>query len=506
MKGRFTSNVLANVAQFGLNIVLGLWFTPYLVRRLGPAAYGFVPLAVQMTDYLRIATLGLNAAVARFLTIALETGRKDEANRVFNTSLFGTLGLLAILVPAAVAFAVHADRLLHIPAELSGDVRRLFLCTITMFALVTAASPFEVVSYCRNRFDLRNLVLGAATLIRVMVVLALFELVLARVLYVGYGLVAAGVVSIVGAVAIWRRLTPELRAAPAGFDRGMLRQLTAMGGWSVINQVGTIMFLSIDLLVVNLLLGADSVGRYAAALQWSTMLRVLAGTVSVVFGPPLLALYASGNIAEVVRYARRAVKLMGLAVALPVALVCGLSRPLLKVWLGPEFVSLATLMSLMTAHLCINLAYLPLHGIATAANKVRWPGIASLLMGAANLGLALALAGPAGWGTLGVAAASAIVLTAKNVVFTPLYSARILDQPYYTFLRELLPIPIVTFALGAGCWALSSAVDLASWIRLAAVAAGVFAVYSAIVWFALLRPEERALVRERLQWGKAAVR
>ena len=53
---------------------------------------------------------------------------------------------------------------------------------------------------------------------------------------------------------------------------------------------------------------------------------------------------------------------------------------------------------------------------------MRVPAIVTIVMGFGNLGLAILLAGPMGWGLYGVAAAGAIALTAKNLIFTPLYA------------------------------------------------------------------------------------
>ena len=46
---RFPINVLSNVAWLVLNVITGIWYIPYLIGRLGIAAYGLVPLASSVT-------------------------------------------------------------------------------------------------------------------------------------------------------------------------------------------------------------------------------------------------------------------------------------------------------------------------------------------------------------------------------------------------------------------------------------------------------------------------
>ena len=226
-----------------------------------------------------------------------------------------------------------------------------------------------------------------------------------QISYVGAGLVVAAAVTWAGTVWFWRRLTPQLRMAASHFNLGTLRSLVSMGGWVSINNIGTILYLGIDLLVVNRMLGPEAGGRYAAVSQWSALLRTMAGMIVGLFGPTMLYYYARHDIDGLARYGRQAVKLVGLLMALPIGLICGLSVPLLQTWLGSGFIDLAWLMSLMTVHLCVNIAVMPLFGIQNATKHVRTPAIVTIAMGAGNLGLAILLAGPMGWGLYGPAAA-----------------------------------------------------------------------------------------------------
>jgi len=173
----------------------------------------------------------------------------------------------------------------------------------------------------------------------------------------------------------------------------------------VVNDIGSLLFLQIDLIVVNLLFGATSAGEYAIALQWAVLLRALAGVLSGVLTPTILSCYARKQTETLIRVTKSAVKLMGLAMALPIGLVCGFAPELLTLWVGGEFAFLWPLMVLLTVHLAVNLAVFPLFPINVAHNRVRVPGIVTFFMGIGNFGLAVALPLLTGWGYYGVAAA-----------------------------------------------------------------------------------------------------
>ena len=260
-KGRFVVNLAANLANFGLGIIVGLWLTPYLIRHLGVAAYGLVPLAVTVTSYLGLFTMALNAAVGRFVTIALDRQDHAEANRIFNTSFWGTAAVLIILLGPALWLSYQAKFFFNVPAGYEHQFVWLFLCTMGMFFLSTLGSPFGIATFCRNRFDLANAVGIAGTFVRVAAIVLLFNLWVPQVWHVGMAMVVSSVAGLALSVLVWRHLTPMLQVRRSAFSRQALRQLTGMGGWMVINQIGALLYLSIDLVVVNRMIGAEAGGR-----------------------------------------------------------------------------------------------------------------------------------------------------------------------------------------------------------------------------------------------------
>ena len=493
-RSRLALNVLANAANVVVNIFVGIWFTRYLVRHLGVSAYGLVPLVSQVVSYFSILTLSLNSTVGRYLTVALERGEVEDANGYFNTSFFGGLLAIAVLLVPGILLTLYPGVILNIPTGYLSSTRWLVAGVVSAFVVGLVIAPFEVASFCRNRFDLRNLVSISAVLVRVFTVIVLFSFLEASLSVVGVGFFLGALVGAALALVVWSRLMPMLTVDVRKFNFGTLRKLISTGGWIVVNQIGSVLYLSIDLLIINRLMGPEAGGRYAAVLQWSVLLRALAGAMAGVFAPTMISLFATNSISELIRYSRNAVRLNGLLIALPIALVCGFSKPLLQLWLGPDFAVYAPLLMLMTFPLSINLGVMPLFSIQVATNRVEWPGIVTCVMGIGNLGLALALAGPMGWGMYGVAAAGAIMLTAKNAIFTPLYGARILGTESRTFQKESFLILVVTLISTFVCWMLSEKLEIKSWFTLIAVSAVVAVVYAVAVYRLVLSPAEREAI------------
>lgn len=128
-------------------------------------------------------------------------------------------------------------------------------------------------------------------------------------------------------------------------------------------------FLQIDLLTANLMLGASASGKYAAIIQFPLLLRSLAGTVASLFAPIMTSYYSKGDMEGLMNYANKAVRLNGLLLALPAALLGGLAGPFLTIWLGPSFSTIAPLLFIHAGYLVVSLAFMPLFYIWTAFNQ-----------------------------------------------------------------------------------------------------------------------------------------
>jgi len=498
MNSRFLINLISNIANFGFSALVGIWLTPYLIRHLGVGAYGLIPLATTLTSYLTLFTVALTSVWGRFMTIALERKDYDEANRVFNTSFWSTAGVLLVLLIPCLWLVCHARLVFSVPPGYEWDFMWLALAALGMFNLTTLTTGFGVSAFCRNRFDLTNAVNILSTIIRVTLVVLLFSYNIPKVWHVGASLLIATICSSVGSYCIWKYLTPMIELRMKWFSLSTFHQMTGMGWWIVINSVGSLLYLSIDLLVVNHLFGAEATGQYGAVMIWSSLLRSFAGVIAGVFAPTMIMYYSQNDLNGLVRYSRHAVKFLGLIVAIPIGLICGMSKPLLHLWLGPSFTHLAPLMSLMTFHLCVNLAILPLFHIQVSTNHVRLPGIVTCIMGLLNLGLAVFLASFAGWGMFGVAMAGAIMLTAKNLVFTPLYVAHVLRLKWTAFYRETLPVVTLTLALAVSGSGVSSWLTINSWQRLLLAASLMGAISLGIIIVFILDKGERSYIRQML--------
>lgn len=499
---RFKLNLTSNIVYVGLSTALMLWYVPFLIERLGVAAYGMVPLANSLVMFTVILSSSLDTSINRFFALDLNRGDIASANRTFNTALgLSLLACLVLLVPG-LAMVWFFPTLFQVPAGYEQQTRLLFATVLFTSLTAILSANFAVSSLVFHRFDLRNLVRSAAVLIRVGLVVICFTLMPPQLWHVAAGFAAAAVVGLVGDVLVWRSLTPFVRVRPADIQRTRMRELLGLSGWAVVNQVGVLLLMQADLAIVNNLFGPVVTGVYGSLLLFPQLIQTLMETVTSILSPAILGAYARGDVRELWQLASRSVRLLGLALALPIGLLSGLGAVLLELWLGPEFGEYHLLLVVLVAHLIFNLATRPLGYVLTAYNKVRIQGLVTLALGVLNVGLALALAWWAGWGVIGVAAASAIIWTIRSVLFLSSYTAHVMRLPYTTFTTSLIPGAVMGLGVGLGGWALTLVWWPAGWLELGLAAALVTLVYLAITYTVALTPDDRSLLRSQLLRGR----
>ncbi len=424
--------------SFISHVAIGIWLVPYLVKHLGRAAYGLIPIAGVMTQYVSLVSYSISSAVNRFLTIALQQDDTQEANRIFNTAFFSylTIGLLQIPVFGLIIY--YANTVFTIPKELYNDAITLLTCSAASFVLNLVFSVFTVPMYANNRLDLSRSIDIGREVVRLISIVILFMTFGPSLRYVGYVDLALTVVLCITYVRISKRLAPVLQVRLRCYQWRKVRQLTEMGLWLLVNQVAFLLLLRVDVWVCNRFVGAEEAGDYAAILQWSNLIRYTGGIMAAIIGPMIVIYYAKSELDHLIRLAKASVRIFSVFLVVPISMICVFSTHLIRVWLGDSFVRLWPLMVVMVCHLVINVGVLPFFNIQIALNKVRWPAIISLALGLLNVALAITLAKYTKWGIYGVAIANALVLLLRNAFFIPIYGALILQQRWHAFIRSYL--------------------------------------------------------------------
>jgi len=493
-KRRLLANVSTNIIALLVSVLVGLWLTPYLIRNLGIEAYGMVPLVVQVVNYFAIFSVVLRDVMGRFVGIHLSRQEYSQSNIYFNTGLFSALILCVLLCIPVIVITALLPSMLNIPEGHVRSTRQLFFLVATSCFLDIMSHPFLVSPFIKHRFDLSNLVTILSRALRIAILVLCFNYLNVSLKYVGWSYCGMTLFVLGGSIWLMRQLSPQLHIRWSSFRQYALREMAGMGTWMTINQIGSAFYLGSSLIVINILLGPAEGGRYGPFVLLLSLLSMVGRTVASVFTPIAYEYIAHKEQEALVYHTGRSTRFLGLIIALPVGLLCGLSTPFLTWWLGPSFADLGFLLCLLVGPWLINVAVRPQFAVYRGMNKVKVPAIVVLIGGALNVLLSMLLIKYTRLGLYGVALAMGFCLTGKNMFFTPIYVAMVLGRSKFLLFRDFVFPVVMGTSLGLAGFGLSQLYELSSTFSLGTAAILLSIVYLLVCWIAMNKKDKKFLL------------
>src|SRR5271154_6405131 len=107
-KQQIIKNISSSWFSLGINVVVGLFLSPFIVHRLGDTAFGLWVLIFSVTGYYGMFDLGIRSSIVRYVSKFTATGDREELAKLINTSLFTytCIGVASMLVTCVVASQV----------------------------------------------------------------------------------------------------------------------------------------------------------------------------------------------------------------------------------------------------------------------------------------------------------------------------------------------------------------------------------------------------------------
>ncbi|MBN2530545.1 MAG: oligosaccharide flippase family protein [Deltaproteobacteria bacterium] len=443
-KKQVAKNLLVNIASFLTRMLIGLWLAPYLVTHVGVAAYGFVAVASIITEYLSIITGSVHGAMSRFMSVNIQRGEFDQANKILNTSLIGFLLLIVAHIPVGYLIVDNIDGIFSIPAGLKSDVVWLVIFTLIGYAFSLTINVFAVPMFALNRLDLMQQIDIVRMIIRIGVIVICFTFDKPSLVYVGVGELSSSILTGLVRLYFGKKLAPWMSVNLKDIDKSKLRELVTMSGWIVLNFVGFLMLQRTDIPVVNRFIGAHEAGQYAAVAQWSMLLSSIIYVFSSLTAPLVLAAYAKDDYHKIEMILLRSIKILGVLTSLFAGLIMAQSENLLKIWVGEGIDAIYPLLILMLAYAPVNLSVSPLQSLWAPLNRVKVPGIMTFCSGLLCIGLSVTLAKVTNLGIYAVAIVVMSIKIFRNVIFLPLYASRVLKIHPRAFYKPMFNIILAT--------------------------------------------------------------
>ena len=90
--------------------IIGLLYTPFMLRMMGQQEYGLYSLVASVVAYLTVLDLGFGNALIRYTAKFRAQGEKDKLEKLFGMFLimFSVIGFVALIIGLIISFNVDS--------------------------------------------------------------------------------------------------------------------------------------------------------------------------------------------------------------------------------------------------------------------------------------------------------------------------------------------------------------------------------------------------------------
>lgn len=378
---RNTSFLFAGRLWFlGLNILL----TPYLLSRLGVAAYGVWVLVDSLARTVALLDLGFATSFVKHVAENDARGNREGVSGVLSTGL-AFYALVSLVMLAVAVFGVEEILVLFsIPADLEGPTRTALSIVILASIPGNLIGVYHSVINGLQRMDVSNVITVAMSVFYALGCIVVLEIGLG-IVGLGFNLLATQLLGTVISHFAAHRLYPGLRFSPREIPKH----------WSVLLRYGLNLHLSgiaslvnahFDKLLVNRFIGASHVAFYDVGSRPPMTARSFAVLLLSSLTPAASEFEVRKGrdaLYELFATASRYVSLMAVPVFAALIVV---SRPLTEAWVGPGYETSVTVLRILAV------GFLPYSLAATVSPLVQATGVPHYQRNAETLGLLLNIA------------------------------------------------------------------------------------------------------------------
>ena len=103
-KQQIIKNVGSSWFALGVNILVGIFLSPFILHRLGDAAFGIWVLIFSLTGYYGVFDFGIRSSIIRYVSKYTATNDIEEVSGLINTAMFTytCVGVVSLLLTVVV--------------------------------------------------------------------------------------------------------------------------------------------------------------------------------------------------------------------------------------------------------------------------------------------------------------------------------------------------------------------------------------------------------------------
>lgn len=477
-----------------LNMMVGLMYTPYMLRMLGQSEYGLYSLAASIVAYLTVLDLGFGNAIVRYTAKFRAEGKERKQQEMFGMFFLLYIGIGLIAIVAGAFLALNVERVFSVnmtAAEVSRTRIMLWLMTFNL-AFTFPMSIWGSIMTAYECFVFQRLVSIVRSVLNPVVMVLL--------LVIGYKAVAMVVVTTLFNVVTllinfyYCRYKIHIKVCFGHFNPIFLKEVVTYSFWIFLNAIMDRIYWSTGQFVLGIYRGTVAVAIYSVAVQLTQMFMMFSTAISGVFLPKITAMVARGGSEhEVSGLFIRTGRIQYIVMSFILSSFIVFGRPFIELWAGNAYKEAYYIALLFFFVLLIPLIQNLGITILQARNQMRFRSVCYVVIAVCSL--AFSIYGAQKWGAMGCAYATAGALFLGQGLVMNIYYNRKQGIDIIRFWYEIAKMSVMPMVfVAASLWCVDYwEVNLTSPMVFIWSVVLFVAVYALLFWFASMNAYERNL-------------
>lgn len=411
VKSQLKIGALLSYVVLALQNLVGLVYTPFMLRMMGKSEFGLYSIAASIVAYLTILDLGFGNAVVRYTAKYRAEGKIEEQYKMFGMFfiLYCIIGFITLI--AGGFLYLNAENIFDKSMTLI-ELQRTKWILALMVVNLAITFPFSLFGSIINAYEqfVFQKIVAIVRIVLNTVTMVVF-------LTLGYKAVAMVVVATIFNVVTlglnygYCKYNLKVKLKFAKFQGAFLKEVSIYSFWIFLNVVMDRIYWSSGQFVLGIYAGTTVVAVYAVAIQLEHMYMGFSTAISGVFLPKVTAMAAKESDGKAI--SDLFIKTGRIQYCVMVLVLSGFflfGRQFIRLWAGDGYDDAYTITMLFFVPLTVPLIQNLGITILQARNQMKFRSLLYLLISLVSLGAQVPLSKYYGGVGCAIAIAGALVL------------------------------------------------------------------------------------------------
>ena len=487
------TGVLLSYIIMGVNILAGLFFSPFMLQRIGDSQYGLYSVSVSLISFIALLDFGLGQTLVRYISKARVLNRSDEEAKLNGLflALYSGIAVLATLIGVVLLFVYP----LISKNAMTSEELSLFRTVFPILMINTIISfPLCVFTATITAYE-RFVFLKSINLI--MIVVKYLTLIL--LLIKGKKLIAVTVTIVAVSVgmqliyAIYCIRKQKVRFQFGGWDRKLMKEISWFSFFIFLNLVIDFLYSNTDKLILGSICGTVAVTIYSFGIYFQTYFQELSVSMSSVFMPKIVGMVEKGAYRqEVSSLFNRVGRLQMLLLVLALGGYSSLGSDFIRLWIGDQYSDAYYIGLIIMLPAIVPLTQNIGISVVRALNIHKYRSYMYLAIAVINVVISIPLA--LLYGGIGAAIGTGIACCIGQILFMNWFYKIKVGIDLKQYWRSLLSFVLISAPIVGLVFATKMVISIDSWLLFAAFVVGYTVLYGIMYWRFIADGYEKGLI------------